>query len=113
MYYYSVMCKLGCSQIRGNKKTMRIYNKTSGAFLFQRQLYTLKVLAHDGGSPPRSSVTVVYMNVLDVNDNQPEFDPASYSQMIYENVKVGTTVINVSATDIDSGQLILPTIAFA
>ena len=92
---------------------MRIYNKTSGAFLFQRQLYTLKVLAHDGGSPPRSSVTVVYMNVLDVNDNQPEFDPASYSQMIYENVKVGTTVINVSATDIDSGQLILPTIAFA
>ena len=107
------MCRLGCSQIRGNKKIMRSYNKTSGAFLFQRQLYTLKVLAHDGGSPPRSSVTVVYMNVLDVNDNQPEFDPASYSQMIYENVKVGTTVINVSATDIDSGQWIIPSIAFA
>ena len=44
------------------------------------------------------------MNVVDVNDNQPEFDPASYSQLIYENVPVGTTVINISATDVDSGE---------
>lgn len=70
----------------------------------QRQLYTLKVTARDGGSPPRVSETIVYMNVIDVNDNQPEFDPASYSQMVYENVNISTTVINVSATDVDSGK---------
>ncbi|KAL8587634.1 hypothetical protein ACOMHN_045323 [Nucella lapillus] len=69
-----------------------------------RQLYTLQVLARDGGSPPRSSVATVYMNVLDVNDNEPEFDPASYTQLIYENVPVGTTVLNITATDVDSGR---------
>ena len=74
---------------------------------FQRQLYTLKVVARDGGSPPRSSVTVVYMNVADVNDNQPQFDPASYHQLLYENARVGTSLLNITATDVDSGQWIL------
>jgi hypothetical protein len=73
-------------------------------YLLQRQLYILKVVAQDGGSPPRSSTTTVYMNIVDVNDNQPMFDPASYTHVIDENVPVGTTVLNVSATDIDSGQ---------
>lgn len=74
---------------------------------FQRQLYILKVAAHDGGNPSRSTTTLVYMNVLDVNDNQPVFDPASYAQQVFENVGVGFTVINVSATDIDSGKMII------
>lgn len=72
----------------------------------QRQLYALNVSARDNGSPSLSGVSVVYMNILDVNDNQPEFDPASYSQEIWENVTVGYTVINVSATDVDSGQCV-------
>ncbi|XP_076446003.1 cadherin-related tumor suppressor-like [Babylonia areolata] len=68
-----------------------------------RQVYTLAVRARDGGSPPRWGETLVYMNVVDVNDNEPEFDPASYHQRLSEDAQVGTTVINVSATDVDSG----------
>ncbi|XP_041360351.1 cadherin-related tumor suppressor-like [Gigantopelta aegis] len=67
------------------------------------QLYTLKVIAKDGGSPQRSSSVTVYMNVNDVNDNTPVFDPMSYSQEMWENAHTGATVLNVSATDVDSG----------
>ncbi|XP_071089001.1 protocadherin Fat 4-like [Haliotis cracherodii] len=67
------------------------------------QLYTLNISANDGGSPPLISSVTVYMNVKDVNDNTPVFDPMSYSQEIWENAAIGTTLLNVSATDIDTG----------
>ncbi|KAL5011815.1 hypothetical protein ScPMuIL_010366 [Solemya velum] len=68
------------------------------------QLYTLKVKATDEGSPSISSPLVtVYMNIKDVNDNTPLFDPMSYSQSIFEDIGVGTSVLQVAATDIDSG----------
>ena len=44
------------------------------------------------------------MNILDVNDNEPEFDPASYMPVILENVPPEFVVLNVSATDVDSGK---------
>lgn len=46
------------------------------------------------------------MNVKDVNDNQPEFDPMSYYREISEDAVVGTLVVNVSATDVDSGKFL-------
>ena len=67
------------------------------------QHYILVVQAQDNGHPSLSSTLTVYCNVIDLNDNAPVFDPMSYSNEIYENVPVGTEVITVSATDIDSG----------
>ncbi|CAL1535045.1 unnamed protein product [Lymnaea stagnalis] len=69
----------------------------------ERQLYTLRVVAKDQGSQPRSAEVVVYMNVKDVNDNQPTFDPMSYYKEVLEDASVLTILVNVSATDIDSG----------
>lgn len=67
------------------------------------QHYIFVVQAQDTGRPSLSSTVTVYFNVLDLNDNSPLFDPMSYSDELYENVTVGSSVITVSATDQDSG----------
>lgn len=74
------------------------------SFSFQVQHYILVVQAQDNGHPSLSSTLTVYCNVLDLNDNAPVFDPMSYSNEIFENVVIGTDVVTVSATDIDSGK---------
>lgn len=68
------------------------------------QHYILVVQAQDNGHPSLSTTLTVYCNVLDLNDNAPIFDPMSYSNEIYENVSLGTPIVTVTATDIDSGK---------
>ena len=72
--------------------------------MIQVQHYIFVVQAQDTGRPSLSSTVTVYFNVLDLNDNAPLFDPMSYSDELYENITVGSSVITVSATDQDSGQ---------
>ena len=43
------------------------------------------------------------IEVLDVNDNRPEFSKALYQSSVMENSDVGTSVEEVSARDLDSG----------
>ena len=57
--------------------------------------------AQDGGG--LSSTVDVFMNIVDINDNAPVFDPSSYSNEVWENATVGTSILMVSATDIDYG----------
>jgi protocadherin Fat 4 len=71
--------------------------------LLQVQHYIFVVQAQDSGRPSLSSTLTVYFNVVDLNDNAPLFDPMSYSNEVFENVTVGTSVVTVSATDLDSG----------
>lgn len=73
--------------------------------MFQVQHYILVVQAQDNGHPSLSTTLTVYCNVLDLNDNAPVFEPMSYSMEIFENVPVGTEVLAVSASDLDSGKL--------
>ena len=60
-------------------------------------------MATDKGTPSRSSTSRVYINVDDVNDNTPIFDPSSYSEEVPEDVAAGTSVVTLTATDLDSG----------
>ncbi|CAL4097747.1 unnamed protein product, partial [Meganyctiphanes norvegica] len=69
----------------------------------QVQHFILVVAAQDTGHPALSSTVTVYFNVLDLNDNAPIFDPMSYSDEVFENITVGSSVLSVSATDQDSG----------
>ncbi len=68
------------------------------------QHYILVVQAQDNGHPSLSTTVTVYCNVLDLNDNAAIFDPMSYSNEVFENIPIGTEVVTVSATDIDSGK---------
>lgn len=59
--------------------------------------------AQDNGHPSLSGTVTVYINVIDLNDNAPIFDPMSFSNEILEDVPVGSPVVTISATDMDSG----------
>ncbi|XP_060527638.1 protocadherin-like wing polarity protein stan isoform X2 [Cylas formicarius] len=65
--------------------------------------YLLTVTATDGGSPAMSDTTDVEISVLDVNDNYPVFKQVAYSGSIPEDALVGTSVVQVAATDADVG----------
>jgi len=65
--------------------------------------YELVLIAMDGGEPRRSASLIIDIDVGDINDNNPEFDRATYEVDVSENVGIGTTVIRLIATDLDSG----------
>ncbi|XP_062941291.1 protocadherin beta-8 [Cynocephalus volans] len=65
--------------------------------------FRLTLTAQDGGSPPRSGATQVYIEVLDVNDNAPEFEQPLYRVRIPEDSPIGFLIVTVSATDVDIG----------
>ncbi|XP_011820516.1 PREDICTED: protocadherin beta-6-like [Mandrillus leucophaeus] len=64
---------------------------------------TLTLTALDGGSPPRSGTSEIHIQVLDINDNIPEFAQELYEAQIPENNPLGSLVITVSARDLDAG----------
>lgn len=51
----------------------------------------------------RSSLTEVYVQVLDENDNNPYFVSNVSSVSVMENSKIGTEITVVQARDPDSG----------
>uniref|UniRef100_A0A3P8ZVF3 FAT atypical cadherin 1b n=1 Tax=Esox lucius TaxID=8010 RepID=A0A3P8ZVF3_ESOLU len=65
--------------------------------------YTLNITVFDLGKPQGSASHVLQITVLDSNDNSPHFLQSSYSLSIREDTDVGTAVIQVDATDKDSG----------
>ncbi|KAL8576350.1 hypothetical protein ACOMHN_048917 [Nucella lapillus] len=65
--------------------------------------YILRLVASDGGTPPRTAELEVQVTILDDNDNAPEFTQSSYSVTIGENVRPGERILIVSARDEDEG----------
>ncbi|XP_017783736.1 PREDICTED: cadherin-related tumor suppressor [Nicrophorus vespilloides] len=66
--------------------------------------YEIHVVAKDQGIPSQSSTATVYLNILDINDNSPEFYPQKYIVPVNEDVNTGAVVINVTASDLDEGE---------
>ncbi|XP_014384496.1 PREDICTED: protocadherin beta-7 [Myotis brandtii] len=64
---------------------------------------SLTLTALDGGSPPRSGTALVRIQVVDINDNVPEFVQSLYKVQVPENSPVGSLVVSVSARDLDTG----------
>ncbi|XP_033985117.1 protocadherin Fat 1a isoform X1 [Trematomus bernacchii] len=52
----------------------------------------------------KKAATKVIVEVIDVNNNAPEFQQTSYKASVDENVPTGTSVITVKATDLDRGE---------
>uniref|UniRef100_A0A673GCB1 Protocadherin 2 alpha b 3 n=1 Tax=Sinocyclocheilus rhinocerous TaxID=307959 RepID=A0A673GCB1_9TELE len=63
----------------------------------------LTVTAVDGGKPPRSGTINIIVNIEDVNDNIPVFSKPLLKARVVENAPLGTSVIQVHASDPDEG----------
>lgn len=64
------------------------------------------MIARDQGQGNRINETAVTVNVIDINDNAPSFVGTPYLANVKENAGLGTPVIDVNATDSDSGRFV-------
>ena len=69
----------------------------------EQESYAMRVVASDGGTPPESGTMSILITVTDTNDNNPKFDNDTYEVVIPENTASHTTIIQVHASDPDSG----------
>ncbi|XP_069390112.1 protocadherin Fat 3a isoform X4 [Paralichthys olivaceus] len=72
-----------------------------------QQFYNLTVKAKDKGRPVSLlSVTFVEVEVVDVNENlyAPYFSHFALTALVKENVRIGTTLLRVTANDDDTGR---------
>ncbi|XP_008429010.1 neural-cadherin isoform X1 [Poecilia reticulata] len=67
------------------------------------RFFTLRVRVQNVAAVPLASFSTVYVNVTDVNDNVPFFLSSTYEATVPEGAQIGTSVAQVSATDLDSG----------
>ncbi|XP_051891479.1 protocadherin Fat 1a isoform X7 [Pristis pectinata] len=65
--------------------------------------YTLNITVYDLGIPQKSAWRLLDVNILDANDNRPEFLQDMYSEVVSENKEVGSKIIQLEATDQDLG----------
>ena len=66
----------------------------------------MTIVFTQGGQPSLVSYAQVIVNVADTNDNPPIFSPASYAAEIEENMKIGSSILTVTATDADEVEVL-------
>ena len=69
----------------------------------ERSSYLLNITASDGGNPALTGFMLLTINILDINDNAPEFTESEYQARINESVATGSYVTQVGARDRDAG----------
>uniref|UniRef100_A0A8C1PTU9 Cadherin domain-containing protein n=1 Tax=Cyprinus carpio TaxID=7962 RepID=A0A8C1PTU9_CYPCA len=78
--------------------------KVKGEIDFEdTDVYKLDVQATDKGQPPLSAQGRVIIKIQDINDNQPEIELTSLSNIVPEDCKPGTVIALISVSDKDSG----------
>ncbi|XP_021557520.1 protocadherin gamma-C3 isoform X2 [Neomonachus schauinslandi] len=66
--------------------------------------YNLSITARDSGVPSLSALTVVQVQVSDINDNPPQSSQSSYDVYVEENNIPGVPILNLSVWDPDAPQ---------
>ncbi|XP_043925003.1 protocadherin gamma-A11-like [Protopterus annectens] len=66
--------------------------------------YNLTITAIDKGSPPLSAIKTLYLKIVDINDNPPQFSKATYNVYVRENNPPGYVIHTVEAKDPDWNQ---------
>lgn len=65
--------------------------------------YNLTVVATDRGTPERTAISYLIIDVNDVNDHEPVFEKSEYTAVLTELAPKGTFVASIAATDEDTG----------
>ena len=66
-----------------------------------QMFYNLTIAAADNNVVPLTGYVTLLITVLDINEYPPMYDQSLYTVSIYEYHPVDTSVINITATDID------------
>uniref|UniRef100_A0A8D1G266 Cadherin domain-containing protein n=1 Tax=Sus scrofa TaxID=9823 RepID=A0A8D1G266_PIG len=66
-----------------------------------QDLYDLRLVATDAGTPPLSMEETLLLRVADLNDQPPVFSQEHYQASVSEAAAPGTAVLRVSASDAD------------
>ncbi|XP_061463307.1 protocadherin beta-16-like [Rhineura floridana] len=74
---------------------------------------SLILSAVDGGTPKRTGTAQIIIDVLDANDNVPQFGQSVYKVKLMENSPLDTLIIKVEATDRDFGSYAHITYSFS
>lgn len=75
------------------------YQNSTGAGSLNVNRHSFIVTASDRAVQPLMSETTVIVNIVDSNDNPPQFDSPRYFTPVTKSVKVGTRLIRVAAHD--------------
>ncbi|KAL0994901.1 hypothetical protein UPYG_G00129030 [Umbra pygmaea] len=94
----------------GNSAGCFILNPNTGSLSIlkaldreNQEVINLTIIAEDHGMPALSTTQLLSIQVIDVNDELPQFQSEELEAEIPENQVAGTTVITVTATDRDQG----------
>ncbi|KAE8739446.1 hypothetical protein FOCC_FOCC015042 [Frankliniella occidentalis] len=101
--------------IAGNERRLFRLDPRNGSLFLERELdldaertlpgntFSLTVQAAQVDNPLKAGVARVEVELLDINDNLPEFEVDLYNISIVENLPNGFSVLQVMATDKDQG----------
>lgn len=101
--------------ISGNDRKLFWVNPNTGVIYLMREIdleeeslpgntFVLQMEARQKDSPLKRSVARVEIEVMDLNDNRPEFEVELYNISIVENLPSGFSVLQVNAIDRDQGE---------
>ncbi|XP_031718610.1 protocadherin-11 X-linked isoform X2 [Anarrhichthys ocellatus] len=79
----------------------------------QKDTFVMKIKVEDGGNPPKSSTAILQVTISDVNDNRPVFKDSDVEVTVPENAPMGTSVVQLHASDADLGSNALIHFAFS
>ncbi|GLH03452.1 Cadherin-89D [Gryllus bimaculatus] len=101
--------------IAGNERHLFTLDAQNGSLFLEREIdldkeknlpgntFVLQIQASQVDNPLKTGVARVEIEVLDLNDNLPEFEVDLYNISIVENLPNGFSVLQVIATDKDQG----------
>ncbi|XP_019730293.1 protocadherin alpha-5-like isoform X3 [Hippocampus comes] len=100
----NTQCKLSGSapfKLKSNYKNY--YSLVVDAALDREEysFYNVTLVANDEGSPPLSSMSIIAIQVADVNDNAPRFTEPIINIYVKENSPVGASIHRITAIDSD------------
>lgn len=76
---------------------------TSSRLDYEGQIiHVIIVFVKDGGSPQRTTNITINVAVTDVNDHSPAFTLTTYTVSVSETLSVGSVIIHLMATDMDT-----------
>ena len=102
MIDYSFMSGQRTSPFLIDPNTGRVTVQASPALDYEmKNYYELVVIATDKGVEPRSATTLLIVQINNLNDNRPVFNPQVYQLTISDNTPIGRSLCNVQATDKD------------